>query len=388
MGNRLARAYNIEDVRQLACARLPKGIYESIARGTEDEIALANNRVGFQRLQLNPRALVDVSAISTVTDLFGQKIKMPLAVSPTGSAGIVWFQGEVELARAAAAFGVPFTLATRSFSSIETIAQEAGGNLWLQLYVWHDRQMSYQLMDRAKASGFKALVVTVDTPVMPNREYNQRNGYWLPFKMSTTACVDMLRHPSWLVSVMGRYMLHGGIPRFETLPGRPRITQTTPPSMGMSQSVTWDDIREIRRRWQDVLVIKGIMRPEDAIKAAECGADAVVVSNHGGRNLDSARATIDVLPAVVEAAGARLKILLDSGVRRGSDVVKAVALGASAVLSGRPTLYGTAIAGRDGARHVLDILHKEMTNTMGMIGCPAVNDLDRRILHCPEGAAR
>lgn len=384
MAHRLARAFNVEDVRRLASAKLPRGIYESIERGTEDEVALANNRSGFQRIKLNPRALVDVSDISLATDLFGQRIAMPLAIAPTGSAGLVWFRGEVELARAAAQFNVPFTLATRSLSSIETIASEAGGNLWLQLYMWRDPKLSHQLIERAQAAGFKALMVTADTPVPPNREYNVRNGYGLPFKASRAACMDMCLHPSWLTRVMGRYLLNGGMPRFETLPGRPKITKATSPGMATSASVRWEDIRELRRRWPGVLMVKGILRVDDAVKAAQCGADAIVVSNHGGRNLDSAPASIDVLPEVMDAVGKRMVVLLDSGVRRGSDVVKAVALGASAVLSGRPTLYGTAVAGRDGALHVLDILQKEMINTMGMIGCPDIGKLGRDLLYLPK----
>jgi isopentenyl diphosphate isomerase/L-lactate dehydrogenase-like FMN-dependent dehydrogenase len=380
MPSGLAQACNVEDIRRLARGKLPKGIYESIERGTEDEVALGNNRDAFNRIKFNPHMLVDVSRISTETELFGEKIAMPLAIAPTGSAGLVWFQGEVELARAAAKCNVPFTLATRSLSSIETIAEEAGGNLWLQLYVWRDRQLSYQLIDRARAAGFKALMVTADTPVPPNREYNLRNGYGLPFKPSRAALVDMALHPAWLLRVMGRYMANGGMPRFETLPGRPKITEGTPASMGTSESVTWDDIRELRRRWKGILMVKGILRVDDAIRAADCGVDAVVLSNHGGRNLDGSRAPIDVLPEVADALGHRLHLLVDSGVRRGSDIVKAMALGASAVLSGRPTLFGTAVAGQAGAAHVLDILRRETVSTLGMVGCPDIRNVDRDLL--------
>jgi (S)-mandelate dehydrogenase len=388
MGKPLAKTYNIEDIRKLARAKLPKGIYESIERGTEDEVAVANNRAGFQRIRFNPRMFEDVSNIKLATELFGQQIAMPLAIAPTGSAGLVWYCGEVELAKAAAKFNVPFTLATRSLSSIETIAQEAGGNLWLQLYVWRDRNLSYQLVERAKAAGFKALLVTADTPVPPNREYNLRNGYGLPFRASRAAYTDMCLHPMWLLKVMGRYMVNGGMPRFETLPGRPKITESTAPSMATSASVNWEDIRELRRRWPGVLMVKGILRVDDALKAADCGVDAIVLSNHGGRNLDSARAPIDVLPEMLDAVvGKRMKVLVDSGVRRGSDVVKAVAMGASAVLSGRPTLFGTAVAGCDGALHVLDILQKEMKNTMGMIGCADIHQLGQDLLHMPSARA-
>lgn len=371
----LRRAYNIDDIRKLARGRLPKGIYESIEGGTEDEIATANNRASFNRIKFSPRVFADVSHISTDIELFGEKLAMPLGIAPTGSAGLVWFQGEVELARAAAKRNVPFTLATRSLSSIESIAEEAGGNLWLQLYVWRDRQLSYQLIDRAQAAGYKALIVTADTPVAPNREYNLRNGYGLPFKPSRAAFVDMAMHPAWLLRVMGRYMVNGGMPRFETLPGRPKITEGTPMSMGNCEAVNWDDIRELRQRWKGILMVKGILRVDDATRAADCGADAVVISNHGGRNLDGSRAPIDVLPEVVDALGHRIQVLVDSGVRRGSDIVKAIALGASAVLSGRPTLFGTAVAGRAGAEHVLDILRREMVTTQGMIGCPNIQNI-------------
>ncbi|MFO1188061.1 MAG: alpha-hydroxy acid oxidase [Alphaproteobacteria bacterium] len=382
MTKTLQRTYNVEDTRRLAERRLPRGLYESIERGTEDEVALRNNVAALQRIKFRPRMLVDVSKRSLRSTLFGQPLSMPVAIAPTGSAGLVWYQGELELARAAAAAGIPFALATRSMNSVEEIAEKAGGTLWLQLYVWNDRDLTYRLVERAEKAGFQGLIVTADTPVNPNREYNLRNGYGLPFVASRTALLDMVRHPRWLVGVLGRYIATSGMPRFENQPNRPKITRGAESSV-RSGVLTWDDIKELRRRWPRTFMVKGLLRADDAVRAVDLGADAVIVSNHGGRNLDSAPATIDVLPEIVAAVGQRAAILVDSGFRRGSDIAKAIALGASAVLIGRPTLYGTAIAGAAGATHVLGILRHELSTTLAMIGCPDVQDLGPDFLQMP-----
>jgi len=382
---RLSGTLNLADVREAARRRLPRGIFEFIDRGAEDDDALANNREAFRRIRLRPRVLVDVSGRSAATTLFGRPQAMPLAIAPTGAAGLVWFEGELELARAAAAAEVPFTLATRSLASIESVAEAAaGGTLWFQLYVWAERALSYALVERAERAGFHALVVTVDVPVTPNREYNRRNGFSLPFRPSGRALLDMARHPRWLVGTMGRYLATTGMPRYENQPGqrRQRITQGEPAVRSMrSDDLTWDDIRELRRRWPRALIVKGLLRAEDALRAVECGADAVVVSNHGGRCLDSAVAPIDALPEIADAVGHRAVVLMDGGVRRGGDIVKALALGASAVLAGRPTLYGTAIGGRAGAAHVLDLLRAEMLTVMAQLGCRSIADIGPDLVH-------
>ena len=379
LGMSLSAALNLEDVRELARRRLPRGIFEFIDRGAEDDLAVAENRAAFQRIRLVTRALTDVSGRDAATTILGSPVSMPLAIAPTGAAGLVWVRGELELARAAAAAGIPFTLATRAMTSIEEIGAVPGATSWFQLYVWADRAMSFALVERAAAAGFQALLVTVDVPVAPNREFNRRNGFALPFNPGPRAMLDMAMHPRWLLGVMTT-----GMPRYENQPGesRMRITKGDAklPSM-RSDNLTWDDIRELRRRWPRALLVKGILRPEDARRALACGADGVVVSNHGGRCLDSAVAPIDALPAVVDAIGGRGTVLMDGGVRRGGDVVKALARGAQGVLMGRPGLFGTALAGEAGARHVIELIRHEMLTVMAQTGCPTVDDIGPEILH-------
>ena len=364
----LDRCFNIADMREAALKRLPKGIFEFIDRGAEDDDAMRNNREGFRKIRLRPHSMVDVSKRSTATELFGKKLGMPLAIAPTGAAGLVCYQGEVALAQAAAAANVPFTLATRSMSAIKDLSA-AGGTLWFQLYMWREREKTYELVERVKAAGIDALIVTIDVPVHGLREFNLRNGFTLPFRLSARSMGDMLRHPQWLTNVIGSYYLKdGGMPDYESHPG-------------ITDNVTFDDIRELRKRWPRTLMVKGILRPADAAHAVECGADAVIVSNHGGRGLDTAIATIDALPGIIDAVGDRATVLMDSGIRRGSDIVKALSLGAKAVLSGRPCLYGLAVGGKAGAAQVLDMLHHELLTTMGQIGCPTIDKLGPQVLY-------
>jgi (S)-mandelate dehydrogenase len=373
----LDRAYNIADLRSLARRRLPRGIFEFIDRGTEDEVALRENRAAFDRIKLRPHVAVDVSNRSTRATILGQTHTMPLAVAPTGAAGLMWHEGELALARAAASFGVPFTLATGSLTGIEKIAA-AGGRLWFQLYVWKERQLTWDLVERARAFGFEALLMTLDTAVAPNREYNRRNGFAVPFHVGPRAVADMMLHPAWLVNVLLRYLRTTGMPQFENHPPhlRRRITGNPLDSGAMrGDDLTWEDVRELRRRWPGKLIVKGVLRGDDAMRAVSLGADAVIVSNHGGRNLDAAMAPIDVLPEVLDAVGNRAPVLLDSGIRRGSDIIKALALGAHAVLAGRGPLYGTAVAGEAGAAHALKLLGAEMVTAMAFIGCNDVSEL-------------
>ncbi|HEX6006498.1 MAG TPA: alpha-hydroxy acid oxidase, partial [Burkholderiales bacterium] len=297
-------AYNIADLRAMALKRVPKGLFEFVDRGTEDEVSLRNNRAVFERIRFKPRTLVDVSKRSQQITLFGKPHKMPIVIAPTGTAGLMWHEGEIALARAAAEAGIPFTLATGSMTAMEKVAERAGGELWFQLYMWPDRRLSHQLVERARAAGFKALVVTVDGVVAGNREYNLRNGFTIPFSFTRRNVTDVLMHPRWLAGVLARYVMTTGMPRYENYPSEIKRRITAQP-MGRSQmrndTLNWNDLRELRKMWPHTLIVKGILHPQDAILAADCGADAVAVSNHGGRNLDGAISPIEALPEVVDA---------------------------------------------------------------------------------------
>jgi len=378
----LARCFNIDDLRRAARRRVPRGIFEFVDRGAEDEVALANNCQAFRRLKLAPRVMRDVSGRSARTTLFGKSIDMPLVIAPTGAAGLLWHQGEVALAKAAAAAGVPFTLSTGSMTAMETVAEKAGGQLWFHLNMWQDRDLSLELIQRVISARYEVLVLTVDAIVPPRREYNQRNGFSLPFSPQPRAIVDMLMHPGWLGGVLGRYVAAGGLPTYENYPEKLRVPVTNSPQALLAlrnDSLTWEDVDHIRSLWKGPLVIKGIQHADDARLALDHGANGIVVSNHGGRNLDSALAPIDILPSVVQAVGGKTTILMDGGIRRGSDIAKAVARGADAVQIGRPTLYGVAVAGEAGAAKALHFLRSELSLTMAYLGRNTVRELDETI---------
>ena len=255
---------------------------------------------------------------------------------------------------------------------------EAGGRQWFQLYLWEDRSLSHKVVDKAWHLGCEALFVTLDLPVPPNREYIQRNGFGTPFKLNARNAFDVLTHPRWLASVMGRYALEGGIPTQANLPDRLRskVTKGAPPGALFKQDdLDWDGARELRDRWLGKFVLKGILHPEDAERALAMGADGIVVSNHGGRAFDCSIPTMEALPAIVDAVGGKMTVFLDSGVRRGSDVVKAVASGADAVLAGRAPLYGLAAYGEPGVARALELLRAEMARTMAMLGARSIAEV-------------
>lgn len=382
--SRLERCYNIADLRLAAQRRLPKGVFEYIDKGTEDMMSLGGNLGAFRDIKLLNKVITDISDVQLESEIFGKPAALPLAVAPTGTAGLAWYEGEFELAKAAAAAGVPFTLATGSNTPMEKLANEAGGRLWMQLYMWKEKHLSDDLVKRAARNGFEALMWTVDIGHGANREHNLRNGFATPFVLNSRSAIDMLRHPTWLSMVMGRYMINGGMPRHVNYPegyqmpitGNVSRMREKSPTTKRADMVSWDDVDRLRDIFPGKLLIKGIMRPDDAAKAAEHGVDGIIVSNHGGRNMDSAPPTIAVLPGIVEAVGGKMSIIVDSGVRRGSDIVKCLALGADAVLAGRATLYGTAAGGEAGAARALAILKDEMKRTMAYIGTQRVTDID------------
>ncbi len=301
----LDRCLNVWDLRAAAQRRLPKGVFEFVDRATEDHIAVANNRSAFERIKLRHRALVDVSGRSVATTLFGKPAGLPMAIAPTGAAGLCWHEGELELARAAAKAQIPLTLSTASMTPMEKIAA-VGGRLWFQLYVWKRRDLSHQLIERAHRSGFEALIVTVDSPVSANREYNSHNGFGLPFNPTMRFTVDMMRHPAWTTGVLMKYFTSGRFPRHENYPEEYQksiLSGVGSRDAMRADSLAWEDIAKFRDIWPGVLMLKGVNRPDDAIKALSYGVDGIVVSNHGGRNMDSAAATLDVLPEIAEAVG-------------------------------------------------------------------------------------
>jgi isopentenyl diphosphate isomerase/L-lactate dehydrogenase-like FMN-dependent dehydrogenase len=384
-------AYNIHDLRDIALKRVPKGLFEFMDRGTEDEVSLRNNREVFDRIRFRTRTFRDVSKRTQEATLFGVKHKMPMVIAPTGTAGLMWYEGELALARAARAAGIPFTLATGSITAMERVADEAGGELWFQLYLWPDRSLSHELVNRAKAAGYKALIVTVDGVSAGNREYNIRNGFTIPFSYSTRNLLDMLGHPRWLFGTMMRYLVTTGMPMYANYPAAAKAKMTKGP-MGRSSlrtdSIKWEDFDALRKIWPHKLIVKGMLDPEDASTAVDHGADGIVVSNHGGRNLDGIASPIEVLPEIADAVGSRATVFMDSGIRRGTDVVKALALGADAVLVGRSTLYGVAAGGEMGAARALEIYRDEIHRVLALLGVNSLAELGPEFLLFAEAPLR
>jgi isopentenyl diphosphate isomerase/L-lactate dehydrogenase-like FMN-dependent dehydrogenase len=384
-------AYNIAELRAAAKRFLPWGLYDFLARGTEDELAVRRNRARFEEVAMRTRVLVDVSKRTQETRFFGHTSTMPIAVAPTGLAGLLRFDGELAVARAAARAGIPFTLSTASIVSLERVAAEAGGRLWYQVYMMPDQQASLQMIARARAAGYEALLVTVDTPASPNREYLQHSGFVMPMRVTRSNAIDVALHPRWLLQVFVRQLLAHGIPRLVNYPGQEHVKITEQPSASTrkgrprNDTMTWSDLRELRKHWDGPLLLKGVLHPDDAAKAADCGVDGVVVSNHGGRNFDSSMAPVEALVAIVDRVGHRIDVLVDGGIERGSDACKALAIGAKGVFVGRAPLWGLSAAGEAGVDRAFELLRQEIDRTLAFTGCNGVGDLCRSILQLPPG---
>jgi isopentenyl diphosphate isomerase/L-lactate dehydrogenase-like FMN-dependent dehydrogenase len=384
---RYDEALNIEDLRQLAIRRLPKIAGDFLEGGAEDDITLRRNRDVFRQIRFRPRTLVDVSARSPAVTLFGKTHAAPFGVAPTGMAGLYAFDADVKLARAAAAANVPFVLSTASLVTMERVMKEGGGTQWFQLYMSKDHPPAQALIERARDAGYDALVVTTDVAVQANREQNARNGFSIPFHMTPSTLWDGLLHPRWLFGVFCRTVLDSGVPRFQNLDthqGGRIIAKPIGEFRARREALDWSDLRWIRSIWPRKLLVKGVLTPEDAVMAHECGADGVFVSNHGGRQLDGAVSPLEALPAIRAAVGRNLAIIADSGFRRGADIVKALALGADMCFTGRATLYGVAAGGEAGAAHAIALLKKEVDRVMALLGCNTVAELDPDCLFCPE----
>lgn len=381
MGSIGSKAHNIAQLRELARRRLPRAIFEFIERGTEDDLLINRNVAALQAINLMPRTLRNVAHRDASIELFGRKQPLPFVIAPTGVSDLLSYRGERAIATAAAKAGIPFTQTTSSTTSFADIGQCATSGHWMQMYLWERRDLSWRVVDAAAENGADVLVLTVDTPMWPLREFNKRAGMSNPIRPNAVLVSDFLKRPNWFASVIARYYLTGGLPQFANYPPEVGGKLTGVVSrVSNSASVCWDDVVELRRRWSGKLVLKGILSVEDARMAVEHGVDGIAVSNHGGRNFDSSPPAITMLPAIVDAVGKDLTVLFDSGVRRGADVMKALAFGAKAVLIGRATLYGCAAAGEAGASHAIALLANEIDVAMAMVGVTRLDQLDRSYL--------
>jgi L-lactate dehydrogenase (cytochrome) len=377
---------SIDDYRLLARQRLPRGFFDYLDGGSYEEITLAANRADLIALKLRQRVLRDVSRTNTRTRLLGQEIAMPIVLAPLGLAGLMARRGEVQAARAAAAAEVPFCLSTVSVCSIEEL-QQAGTPFWFQLYVIRDRGYARELLQRAAKAGCDTLVFTVDLPRLGMRYRDIRNGLTsaLPPGKTVRKLVSLLSRPAWLQDVVlrGKPLVFGNLS--DAVPGARRLEDFKAwVDAQFDPAVTWQDLGWVREHWPRKIVIKGILDPEDARAAAAVGADAVVVSNHGGRQLDGAPSSISVLPEVVDAVGDRLEVIMDGGIRTGQDIAKALALGARACMIGRPWGYGLAARGERGVAEVLEILRAELELTLSLLGVQDVSELDGEVLYKPQ----
>jgi isopentenyl diphosphate isomerase/L-lactate dehydrogenase-like FMN-dependent dehydrogenase len=360
---RLAHALNIEDLRRIARRRLPRVVYDYLEGGSEDGITLRANREVFDGIRFSPRTLVDVSRRSQKTTLFGRVYESPIGIAPMGAAGLFWHDGDIALARAARSANLPFVLSTQSFVPLERLAWESGGPPWFQLYMPREREAAGALVRRALQAGCEALVLTADVPVGANREYNQRNGFSLPLRLEPRKVADALAHPRWLLGVFARAWLARENPM--------RVAEWTT----RRDHHCWQDFAWLRDAWPRKLLVKGILAVEDAQLAAEHGADGIFVSNHGGRQLDGLPSPMEALPAIRAAVGDRLAVIVDSGFRRGSDIVKALALGADMVFLGRAAMYGAAAAGEAGVRRAIQLLRAEIDRVLALLGCASIEQL-------------
>ena len=367
----------VKDYRQLARQRLSRFAFDYLEGGAEDGRTMARNVASWGDVTLLPRAMVDVTTIDTSTTLFGRAQSLPVFVGPTGLNGLYWPRAEEVLAQAAHAAGVPFVMSTASTSLLEDVRAASSGDLWLQLYVQKDRRIAENMMARAQAAGFSALMLTVDTMVHGKRDHDIRNGFRMPVPWTPRLLADLLTHPRWCL----RMLRQGGSPQLVNLAKSAGVAaniqkQAAAMSREMDMSLQWGDLAWVRKHWKGPVIVKGLLTPADALLALNAGADGIVISNHGGRQLECAPAPLTQLPMIAEAIHGKMSLFIDGGVRRGSDIAKALALGADAVLLGRAPLYGLATNGRQGVSEVLTILRTELEITLRLLGATQATDLD------------
>lgn len=371
---------NIQDLRAIAKRRVPRAIFDYADRGSYDEATIRANRADLAAIPLRQRVMIDVSERSLATTMLGEPVSLPLAIAPTGLTGLFHGDGEIHGCRAAQAAGIPFALSTMSICSIEDVAAAVDKPFWFQLYVMRDRGFSASLLERAKAAKCSALILTLDLQIQGQRHQDIKNGLAVPPKLTLANALDIATKPSWALKVlMGKRHSFGNLQ--DRVPGADSLTTLSQWIAGQfDPSLSWKDVEWVRSIWPGKLILKGVLDVEDAKIAATTGADAIVVSNHGGRQLDGARSTISALPKVVEAVGDRTEVLFDSGVQSGQDILKALALGAKGCLMGKAFLYGLAAGGQAGVARAIEIMARELDVSMALTGTRDVKTVGRSVL--------
>ena len=378
---RLRKAASIEDLRLIAKRRLPHGVFDYIDGGAEDERSLAANCSAFAAYEFRPRVLRDVSNLDTTTTIFGRQAAMPLIMAPTGFTRIAHSQGELAVARAAERAGIPWSLSTMGTRSIEEVAAVSDGEKWFQIYTWKDRGLVEDMVARAKASGYTAVWLTVDTAILGRRERDVRRGLTLPPKIGLSTIIDGAVHPAWTLDFLrNEPITFANVVGLLDEDGSSAVTLSEHMARQFDQALSWDDIDWLRSIWDGPIVLKGIQTVADAKIAVGMDVEGLGLSNHGGRQLDDAPAPIDLVEPVREAVGDGATIICDGGIRRGSDIVKALALGADAVSIGRPYFYGLAAAGERGVDHVLDFMRDGLERTMALTGCRTIAEINRDLV--------
>lgn len=379
----LRRAHSIAVLRTLAARRLPRPLFDFIDGAAEDESTLRANEQAFGDWALLPQPLNGAASRDLSVELFGQRLACPVLIGPTGLAGLFWPQGEIAAARAAAAHGTVYCLSHGSVCSIEQLAQAHDGPRWMQVFIYRDRGFTRELVDRARAAAYQAIIVTIDNQLLGKRERDLVNGFSIPPRFGPRQWVDYARKLPWWWS-MRRELPRVTFGNYVRDRQRESVAHLAGRMAGMlDPAMNWQDIAEVRRQWDGPLLLKGVLHPEEARQAVAHGVDGLIVSNHGGRQLDGAQASLRALPGVLQAVDGRVPVLMDGGVRRGTDVLKALALGARAVLVGRPHLWGLAVAGQPGVAHVLATLDGELDRAMGLAGVHRAADLARAGLLTP-----
>ena len=380
----MALITNIEEMQALAKKRVPKMFYDYADSGSWTETTYRANESDFARIKFRQRVAVDMSNRTTRTKMIGEDVAMPVALAPTGLTGMQHADGEILAAQAAAEFGVPFTLSTMSVCSIEDVADHSPAPFWFQLYVMRNHDFARKLVERAKAAGCSALVLTLDLQILGQRHKDLKNGLSTPPKLTLRNIANMASHPRWCMGMLGTSRRSFGniMGHVEDVSNMRSLSSWV--SEQFDLQLDWDDVARIKDWWGGKLILKGIMDAEDAALAAKSGADALIVSNHGGRQLDGADSSIALLPEIASAVGKDIEVWMDGGIRSGQDVLKAVALGAKGTMIGRPFLYGLGARGKQGVTDVLNILHKELDMTMALCGHRDIHNVDRSILRdCP-----